>query len=95
MRLSKQTAEAVYAILVEECGARTDNCGAGQDAFVSYTARDYDHHEFRFGGSLGFGGKVYVSQSQIRVAYYPEDRTPARDKAMLRANDRLERVVIE
>lgn len=47
--------------------------------------------EFRFVGSLGFGGKVW-STSRDRPAYvncYSEDETPERLKVIEQANARL------
>jgi hypothetical protein len=87
------TANAIYSILVEECGA--DSAADSRGDFVDYLARptflNGGAYEFRFQGSLGFGGKFRMAAggSRWRVDYYPEDRTPERDAMVERANDRL------
>lgn len=74
---------AVWAILVEECGA--DPAMWGQFKAVWPKCG-----EFRFQGSLGFGGKLYHSSNgHDRVDCYPEDATPERRTAIVRANARL------
>jgi hypothetical protein len=36
--------------------------------------------EWRFQGSLGHGGKLYIDAQRVRVGMYPEDATPERDR---------------
>ena len=55
--------------------------------------------EFRFGGSLGFGGKCYInaaclpnSERAVRVSNYKEHETHATRLAILAANERLKRI---
>ena len=70
---------AVYTILVNHAGAREDD----RTSFVAYFIRDTTGglgSEYRFKGSLGFGGKCYMTPlCRARVAYYHEDRTADRD----------------
>ncbi len=83
--LSESTAGRVWTILVEECGASEDDRGA----FVS-NAGTRGVTEWRFQGSLGFGGKFYAnSVDEFRVSCYPEDETPARARKIASANARL------
>ena len=88
--LPRTTAEEIFAILTEECGASRDSLGQGLDAFARYLGTDSPFsREFRFGGHLGFGGKFYADGRTWRVGCYPEDATPARNAMVERANERL------
>lgn len=90
MRFTPDQANAIYDVLVEECGAPLDDDSrvmfgvylAGGGAFP---------FEFRFQGDLGFGGKFRATADACRwrVDCYPEDRTPERDEMVRRANARL------
>jgi len=89
----------VWDVLVEECGASEDpQAGHGFIAFAHYFGDRSDLHElkeFRFMGSLGFGGKVWHqphAQPPIDVNYYAEDESPDRRAAAQRANERLARL---
>lgn len=78
----------VWAILVEECGAdRTE------PARLDFERHWPDCREYRFMGSLGFGGKVWAPSTYRRAPYvscYSEDETPERRSAIQRANARLQ-----
>lgn len=74
----------VYTILVTVCGAHEDE----RDSFVAGW-NDPTGNEWRFRGSLGFGGKVYRSMGSYRVNCYEEDRTPERYSCITRANKAL------
>jgi hypothetical protein len=80
---------AIWLILFEECGAST---GDVRDQFLHHFPRC---REFRFMGSLGFGGKVHWSGGRLYVTCYAENYTPERRDAMQRANDRLHALVKE
>ncbi len=65
----------VYSILVSQAGARETD----RDCFVDYFSKQ-NGSEWRFCGSLGFGGKCFTSgRGRAIVSCYPEDRTPQRD----------------
>lgn len=85
-KLNLELAEAIYTIAVEECGAR-DTINDRYD-YVRYAVSD-DGFEYRFGGMLGFGGKILNSGDRVCITCYPEDRTPDRDAAIERANARI------
>ena len=74
--------EAVYGVLVEHAGA------SGYDDDRSQFVRVHTGHavctEFRFMGSLGFGGK-YRSETST-VDCYPEDLTDERRKIIQKTN---------
>lgn len=71
----------MWGILVRECGASPKYA----ETFAAYMAEE-GPKEYRFSGSLGFGGKFYANSNGWYVAYYREDRTKERDEAMQRAN---------
>ena len=88
MKLNKLQAEAVWATLVAACGADAEK----QDYFVrlaqEYEAKSGIELEYRFGGNLGFGGKVYL-EDPPRVSCYPEDETSEMSRMIQNANKLL------
>lgn len=84
--LTGPQATAIYALLVEYAGANP----SARDDFVAVQT---DRHigEYRFGGSLGFGGKFWRrhvpgGREQWAVTCYPEDQTPARTSTIAETN---------
>jgi hypothetical protein len=75
---------AIYDILQTECGA-TDYW---RENFC-YAMQEQDCREYRFQGSLGFGGKLYNNHGKLHVSCYREDETPERLAAIDRANNKL------
>ena len=69
---------AVYDILVTDGGADEDM----RAGFLRYLCDGAGWHEWRFCGSLGFGGKFYSDGARQRVSCYPEDETPKRKAAI-------------
>lgn len=87
--IDRAQAEAAWAILVEEAGARDGEMQ--REVFVRYVLKDTGD-EYRFQGILGFGGKFRNNGNNGNVPYvdcYPEDRTPRRDAAVAATNARL------
>ena len=80
--VSIETAERVWTILVEECGADERN----REDFIRTLDR---WNEYRFMGTLGFGGKVWNTRGGFYVTCYKEDETVSRRLSMKRANERL------
>lgn len=80
-----ESARRIWAVLVEECGADDDE--RHREDFVR-CAVHVTWIEYRFCGSLGFGGKVWNNHG-FYVSCYGEDNTPEREAAIRRANDRL------
>lgn len=68
----------VYAILVSVCGAT--NRPGDADTFAHHMAAGPDDRgdEWRFGGTLGFGGKAKREGELFHVTCYVEDETPER-----------------
>lgn len=77
----------VYDILVAEVGARED----GRHPFIEDMVSENPASEWRFSGSLGFGGKYWPQDN--RVNCYSEDETPERAAAIEQANQRLAELV--
>lgn len=78
-----EQAKAIYAILVDICGAHADD----PDGFVAAFTSKAPPTEWRFQGALGFGGKFRYPG--LTVDCYPEGETAARMGAILVANERL------
>ncbi|KKN19810.1 hypothetical protein LCGC14_0941940 [marine sediment metagenome] len=78
----------IYKILVEHAGANT---GPTRDMFLVWFVEEskFDlSREFRFQGSLGFGGKFWRN-GRFYVTCYSEDETPERMATIERTNDAL------
>lgn len=84
--LTRDEALAAWAVLVEVAGAR--DRPDDRDDFVRHATRA-GQVEYRFQGTLGFGGKFYFDGWTARVGCYPEDRTPLRDAICEVATSRL------
>lgn len=83
MPMTLERAKAVYAILVDTCGAQADD----PLGFVAEFTSKAPTTEWRFQGSLGFGGKFRYPR--MTVDCYAEDETPERLAAIRVANERL------
>ncbi len=80
--LTDQQKRAIWDVLVEVCGAHPRQWD------------EFNHHfpqcrEFRFQGSLGFGGKVWADSRRVYVTCYGEDMTPERGDMIGHANSSL------
>lgn len=82
-KLTEDQAFCIYDILMATCGAMDH----WRENFVYHMTRDCQ--EFRFGGDLGSGGKLYNNSNGVYVAYYTEDTTPEREAMQTLANQRL------
>ena len=83
--MNNQKANAIFDILVQECGAFGDD----RLGFV-YNQTTEPVSEWRFCGKLGFGGKFWRNNGRMYVSCYPDDETPERMKMIEAANKRLE-----
>lgn len=91
--MTESEANAVYDVLVRECGADDDpepQHWNSRASFVREFTKDRPTIEYRFHGALGFGGKFYPD---MRVTCYPEDETPKRRAMVERANVALREMV--
>jgi hypothetical protein len=89
--VTEEEANAVWDVLVIHVGAY-DSSNARADFILHQTTGFCP--EYRFGGTLGFGGKIYRTDARgrWRVSCYREDETPERLHAMALANEALLRV---
>lgn len=82
------TAQEIYDVLERTVGAP----GMKED-FITYVTEAFrtGHRlEYRFQGSLGFGGKLWVNgKKPPTVTCYPEDETPGRKALIELANSEL------
>jgi hypothetical protein len=93
--MTEEQAREAIKIINEECAASIDERDAY--GFIRYvTNDDHDYKEWRFMGSLGFGGKFRVNSGRPHpyVDCYREDETPSRLDAIKRANTRLEMICV-
>ena len=86
MILNEKQANAIYDILVEECGAPEE--AYDREYFVRHQTTD-EISEWRFQGNLGFGGKFWNCNNRLYVNCYREDETPLRQIMIDVANKRL------
>lgn len=95
-RFDRPTLQALYDILVREAGA--DAGERAREVFV-LTAIEWPDRlpfEYRFCGTLGFGGKVWLHDLKAPyVTCYRENETPEREKTISRTNRALAAVVGE
>lgn len=85
--MSKLFFHEVYDLLVEAAGASNTY----RDDFIAYFAREAGgSREWSFRGSLGSGGKLYLSHGRLYVGCYSEDSTPDRETLIAGLNRILE-----
>lgn len=96
--ITPEVAHKIWDILVETCGVQDDRDPWGQRESFVRCAIETDKFgrwtEWRFGGNLGFGGKVY-NQGSFYVSCYREDETPERRKMVSQANEKLAALHLE
>lgn len=93
--MTEEQAREAIKIINDECAANIDERDAY--GFIRYvTNGDHDNKEWRFMGSLGFGGKFRVDSGRPHpyVDCYREDETQARLDAITKANKRLQAIVL-
>lgn len=91
--MTEDQAHAVYDVLVTHAGANED----GRVNFVFALSSYSPPEEYRFCGSLGFGGKFRRDRDWVGIRVrqrwyvdcYPEDETPERLHAIAMTNARL------
>jgi len=87
---AKETYRCIWSILQEHAGARP----VYEDDFVYAFTRSSSGPptEWRFQGTLGFGGKFWRYDGKYYVTCYPEDKTPERIATCDRVNSLLAEV---
>jgi hypothetical protein len=79
--------DIIFDILVKEAGANESS----REEFLHWFATEGS--EFRFGGSLGFGGKFWRFSHRLFVNCYKEDLTSERQKVIDQVNKQLNELV--
>ncbi len=92
--LAEADANRVYDILIRYAGAR--DCADLRAQFVHYAGLPLDRKEFRFGGLLGFGGKVRMRPDRPYpfVDCYTTDLNEQREAAIEATNLALREIRI-
>lgn len=92
-RISPMQAYAIQKIIADECGYVAGECDDFRRSITTEGKPDEKIvHEFRFCGSLGFGGKFYNNGNNDNTPYvgcYPQDETQERKAKIARANERI------
>ena len=90
-KITPEQADVAYSILVRHAGAQ-DTADA-KEAFVYHVSESPNPtNEYRFQGSLGFGGKFRNNGNNENVPYvdcYREDETPTRRADIIITNHSL------
>ena len=87
--LTDDYADRILGILRTHCGANLRGDEWNFRRFVEGALGNAFNDEYRFIGSLGFGGKVWIERRAWRVSCYPEDETGERREAIATANAEL------
>lgn len=87
--MTVEEAKKVCDILVSLAGADSSP-SLHRDLFILAQLGAVPCKEWRFQGSLGFGGKFYETPVRWYVDCYPEDLTPERDRVIQDTNKALE-----
>ena len=89
--MNEKQANAIYDVLVQECGAFEDE----RQRFVYHQTHDPEEQlrEWRFCGKLGFGGKFWRNAGRLYVNCYNKDMTKKRQKMIDRADERLAKLL--
>lgn len=80
----------VYDILAQHAGAHENY----RDFFVEASLKEEcPLVEWRFCGTLGFGGKVWRNNGKMYVSCYSEDSTPEREATIAKVNTLLNAIL--
>ncbi len=87
LRISKDTANKIYDLLVQIGGAQESERGG----FIVYHTNIWSYpEEWRFMGKLGFGGKYYININKVDC--YLEDDTPETIEIKEKINQELSKI---
>jgi hypothetical protein len=85
--MNTETANQIYDVLLANCGPFPSY--SNRDSFVrEFTAKNHTK-EWRFIGTLGFGGKFWDNNGKYYVSCYSEDETPERTRTIAVVNAKL------
>ena len=80
----------VYDVLEADGARRDDRLSFVRWCFVQLNENQCTHGEWRFMGSLGYGGKYWIATNTVRC--YREDETPARIQSVSTINQKLKEI---
>lgn len=92
--IAEGVANQIYDILCDHAGcyrAKEGEIDLSRMSFIRY-ATEGTWTEFRFGGLLGFGGKVWNNAGRWYVSCYPEDEKKRQTRAITETNAALDRL---
>lgn len=90
-------AHQIYDVVVEQLPLKEhpddllDGMCHWRYSFVQY-ATEGTWVEYRIGGPLGFGGKLWNNAGRWYVSCYSEDKNPEREEAVARTNAALDKL---
>ena len=97
--VSEEIANKIWSVLIEHCGVRRPEPGSTEARYDSYSfvhdAMEGSWVEYRFGGAIGFGGKVWHNAGKFYVSCYREEETPAVNAMIEAANKALAEIYTE
>ena len=73
----------ILDLLIQDAGAHARD----RDQFMRWAKDGYS--EFRFCGTLGFGGKFWNNAGRWYISCYKEDSTPERERTIQAVNEKL------
>lgn len=86
-------ARRIYDILVKFAGAPDIQSTRAQfESFFVDAHENKKGGEFRFQGTLGFGGKFFIDSEKMWVACYKEDATLRRSRIIRKINEKLVKI---
>lgn len=85
-KFTEKEADEIWTILVQNVRAHEHM----RDDFVCHAVHE-QWTEYRFGGMLGFGGKVWNNMGRVYINAYDEDCTPEIDVIINKTNKLLEK----
>lgn len=93
--ITEEVANKIYDILIEHAGCYDPTKNGHEDhsrwQFVHY-ATEGTWTEFRFGGPLGFGGKVWNCNGHWYVTCYREDEKAVQKRIIRKTNEALDKL---
>jgi len=92
MEITREFAYKVWEVLVKNANATGNGDGFVRALMAHNTKRPF---EFRFIGSLDFGGKVWLDDNKFSVNYYREDFSELREAIVKKTNEELDKLMEE
>lgn len=90
--VTREQANEIWDILLRYGAEQSE-----RRSFVAYFVTKLDHHEYRFCGVFGGGGKIRLGtvHNPYFVTYYSESETKEREELLQRVNSELKNLAIK